>query len=128
MKKAKKYVYPILFSVGFAVSWMALVMVINATVSAEGYGGLGLGMLILFGWLMVALPVYCIRYSKIIVDEKGKLLFAAYNALWIILFHLLPFHLQGEGIIAALFILWVLLWNVAPLLCRVISRKRSANK
>ena len=27
MKKAKKYVYPILFSVGFAVSWMALVLI-----------------------------------------------------------------------------------------------------
>ena len=123
MKKAKKYIYPLLFSIGFIVSWVALVIMINATSSGEGYGGLGLGMLILFAWLLFALPIYCIRYSKIIIDEKFRFLFSAYNSLLIIVFHILPFNLQGEITIIALFILWVLFWNIIPLICRLIFRK-----
>ncbi len=123
MKKAKKYIYPLFFSIGFLVSWTALVEIINATSSGEGYGGLGLGMLILFVWLLFALPIYCIRYSKIIVDEKLKFLFSVYNSLLIIVLHILPFNLQGEPTVVILFILWVLFWNIVPLICRFISRK-----
>ena len=127
MKKAKKYIYPLLFSIGFLVSWVALVIMINATSSGEGYGGLGLGMLILFAWLLFALPIYCIRYSKIIIDEKLKFLFCAYNSLMIIVFHMLPFNLQGETTIIILFILWVLFWNIVPLICRLKSPKHEEN-
>lgn len=123
MKKAKKYIYPIIFSIGFVVSWIALVIIINTTFSGDGYGGLGLGMLILFAWLIFALPIYCIRYSKIIINEKLKFLFSAYNSLLIIVFHILPFNLQGEITIITLFILWVLFWNVVPLICRLVCRK-----
>ncbi|MBR2616569.1 MAG: hypothetical protein IKC69_07820 [Clostridia bacterium] len=123
MKKAKKYIYPLFFSIGFLVSWTALVGIINATSSGDGYGGLGLGLLILFVWLILALPIYCIRYSKIIVDEKLKFLFSTYNSLLIIVLHILPFNLQGETTIIVLFILWVLFWNFVPLISRLISRK-----
>ncbi len=124
MKKAKKYIYPLFFSIGFLVSWIALVIIINATFSGEGYGGLGLGMLILFAWLIVVLPIYCVRYSKIIINEKLKFLFSVYNSLLIIVLHILPFNLQGEPTIVILFILWVLFWNIVPLICRLIFRKR----
>ena len=123
MKKAKKYIYPLFFSIGFLVSWTALVEIINATSSGEGYGSLGLGMLILFAWLIIALPIYCIRYRKIIVNEKLKFLFSTYNSLLIIALHILPFNLQGETTIIVLFILWVLFWNFVPLISRLISRK-----
>ncbi len=124
MKKAKKYIYPLLFSIGFLVSWLALVAIINASSIGEGYGGLGMGMLILFVWLIVALPIYCIKYSKIIIDEKFKFLFSAYNSLLIIFFHILPFNLQGQATIVSLFTLWVLFWNTVPLICRLVFRKR----
>ena len=123
MKKSKKYFYPLFFSIGFVVSWIVLVMVLNATSSGEGYGALGVGVLILFAWLIFALPIYCIRYSKIIVAEKFKFLFSAYNSLLIIVLHILPFNLQGEITIIVHFVLWVLFWNIVPLICRLVSRK-----
>ena len=121
--KIKKYIYPIIFSFGFTVSWMALVDIINTTSSGENYGGLGIGMLILFAWLIVALPIYCSRYSKIIIDEKLRFLFSAYNSLLIIISHMLPFSLQGETTIITCFVLWVLFWNILLLVFRLISRK-----
>ncbi len=127
MRKFKKYIYPPVFSFGFTASWIALVEIINATSSGEGYGGLGVGMLILFAWLIVALPICCIRYSKIIIDEKLKFVFSAYNSLLIIISHVLPFNLQGETEIITYFILWVLFWNVFPLFWRLISRKYEEN-
>ena len=123
MKKSKKYIYPLFFSIGFVVSWTVLVIVLNTTSSGEGYGALGIGMLILFAWLIFALPIYYIRYSKIIVDEKLKFLFSTYNSLLIIVLHILPFNLQGEATIIVYFVLWVLFWNIVSLICRLVSRK-----
>ena len=123
MKKAKKYIYPLLFSIGFLIPWILLVITINATFNDDGYGGLVLGLLILFAWLIFGLPICCIRYSKIIMDEKSKFVFCAYNSLLIIAAHILPFNLQGEITIITHFILWVLFWNVVPLIYRLISRK-----
>ena len=80
-------------------------------------------VLFTLAWLILALPIYCIRYSKTIVDEKLKFLFSTYNSLLIIVLHILPFNLQGETTIIVLFILWVLFWNIVPLICRLISRK-----
>ena len=123
MKKAKKYIYPLLFSIGFLILWILLVITINAIFNDGGYGGLGWGLLILFAWLIFGLPICCIKYSKIIVDEKLKFLFFAYNSLMIIVFHMLPFNLQGETTIIVLFILWVLFWNIVPLICRLSAAK-----
>ena len=127
MKKAKKYIYPLLFSIGFLIPWILLVITINATFNDDGYGGLVLGLLILFAWLIFGLPICCIRYSKIIIDEKLKFLFCAYNSLMIIVFHMLPFNLQGQTTIIVLFILWVLFWNIVPLICRLKSPKHEEN-
>ena len=122
MKKTKKYIYPFVFSFGFIAYWVALVAIIEAIpYNGEGYGGLGVAVLILFAWLIFALPIYCIRYSKIIIDEK--LIFSAYNSLLIIVSHIFPFNLQGETEIITCFILWVLFWNVVPLIWRLISHK-----
>lgn len=124
MQKAKKYIYPPVFSFGFIAYWVTLVAIIEAIpYKGEGYGGLGVAVLILFAWLIFALPIYCIRYSKIIIDKKLKFLFSAYNSLLIIVSHIFPFNLQGETEIITYFILWVLFWNVVPLICRLISRK-----
>ena len=128
MKKAKKNIYPILFSIGFLIFWILTVTIINETFKGDtGYGGLGIGLLLLFAWLIFGLPICCIRYSKIIIDEKLKFLFCAYNSLMIIVFHMLPFNLQGETTIIVLFILWVLFWNIVPLICRLKSPKHEEN-
>ncbi len=122
MRKIKKYIYPLIFSIGFIAFWGALVTIINA-IPSEGYGGLGLGVLILFAWILIVIPIHSIRYSKLIIDEKLKFLFSAYNSLLIIVAHILPFNLQGETRIIIYFILWVLFWNVVPLILRLISCK-----
>ena len=123
MKNAKKYIYPPICSVGFLFFWVALVFTINTFFASYGYGGLGLGVSILFVWLILGLPIYCIKYSKIIVDEKLKFLFCTYNSLMIIVFHILPFNLQGETTIIVLFIIWVLFWNIVPLIYRLNATK-----
>ncbi|MBQ4132105.1 MAG: hypothetical protein IJD71_07175 [Clostridia bacterium] len=90
MKKAKKYVYPFVFSIGFYVFYIILGTIIN-TLDFEGYGGLGLFMLIIILWILVATPIFCFKYSKLIYEEKWKFLFIIYNSLVISLCHTGPF-------------------------------------
>lgn len=123
MNKTKAFTYPLIFSVGFMVCWKALVAILNATASNDGYGALGIGMSILLVWLTVAIPIYNIRYSKIIADSKISFLFAAYNSLLTVVFHKMPFSLEGETTIVVTFTVWVVFWNTVPLICRLISRK-----
>ena len=123
MKKAKKYVYPLICSVGFLIVLVALVFIINAAFEDGGYVGLAVGLLILLAWIVLGLPIYCIIYSKIIVDERLKFLFCAYNSLMIAVSHIMPFNWRGEETIIVLFTLWVLFWNIVPLFFRSLSRK-----
>lgn len=125
MKKAKKYIYPFIFSVTFLGSYIFFIFLLSKVISFPygSYAPAALAVLYTFAWLIVALPIYCIRYSKIIIDEKLRFLFSAYNSLLIIVSHILPFNLQGETRIITHFVLWVLFWNVVPLIWRLISRK-----
>ncbi len=123
MKKLKKYIYPPIFSIGFLSFWIAVAIITNSLVSNKTYAGAALAVLILLAWLIIALPIYCIRYSKIILDEKFKILFAVYNSFLIIVAHIFPFNLQGEATIVIAFIIWVLFWNTIPLICRLNARK-----
>ena len=102
-----------------------MALIINATTSSEGYGGLALAILILFAWLIVVLPIYCIRYSKIIMDEKLRFLFPFYNSFVLSFFYLLPFNFEDETYIYC-FILFVsvALWTFIPLLVRLNSTKK----
>ena len=82
MKKAKKYIYPLIFSVGFFVFFEVLGVVINKFCgNREGYGGLGLALLFIILWILVATPIFCFKYSKLIYEEKWKFLFIMYNSL-----------------------------------------------
>ena len=125
MKKAKKYIYPFIFSIAFIVFWIAVVSIINATSSGENYGGIGIGLLILFAWLCIVLPIYCIRYSKIIINEKLRFLFPFYNAFALSYFYLLPFNFEDETYIYASFLFgWVALWTFISLLIKIDSTKK----
>ena len=123
MKKTKKYIYPFIFSVGFIVFGRIVGLIVNATTGTEGYRRLGIALLILFVWLLVVLPIYCIRYSKIILDEKLKFLFAFYNTFVLSLFSI--FHLEGARFIYfSIHFVWVTLLTLIPLLIRLNSTKK----
>ena len=125
MKKAKKFIYPFVFSAAFLSLYFAFVFIITQFIDFPhgSYAPAALAVLFTFAWLLIALPIYCIRYSKIIVDEKLKLLFSIYNSLLIIVSHILPFNVWGEWRILAHFVLWVLFWNIIVLVWLLISRK-----
>ena len=125
MKKIKKYIYPIAFCAIFLILYSSFMLLLTKLISFPygSYAPAALAVLFTLAWLIIALPIYCIRYSKIIVDEKLKFLFSIYNSLLIIVLHILPFNLQGEITIIVLFVLWVLFWNIVPLICRLSSLK-----
>ncbi len=120
MKKLKKYLYPVFFSLGFLIFWTASCFIINLFVSALDYANLAWGILILFAWFFIAIPIYGIRYSKIILDEKRKILFVAYNSLLIVVGHILTF---GHPTILIIITPWALFWNFIPLLWRSVTRE-----
>ena len=123
VKKAKKYIYPFIFSVGFIVFGRTVGLIVNATTGTEGYRRLSIALLILFAWLLVVLPIYCIRYSKIILDEKLKFLFTFYNAFVLSLFSI--FHLEGARYIySSIHFVWVALLTLIPLLIRLNFTKK----
>ena len=125
MKKVKKFIYPFIFSIVFIVFWIAAALTINATTSKEGYGGLGLAILILFAWIFIVLPIYCVKYSKIIIDEKLRFLFPFYNAFILSFFYLIPFSLEDETYIYGFILfVWVALWTFVPLVIRLNSTKK----
>ncbi|MBQ8360103.1 MAG: hypothetical protein IJX37_09430 [Oscillospiraceae bacterium] len=123
--KTKKYIYPFVFSAAFLSLYFAFVLIITQFIDFPygSYAPAAWAVLFTFAWLIVALPIYCIRYSKIIIDEKLKFLFSIYNSLLIIVSHILPFNVWGEWRTLTHFVLWVLFWNILLLVFRLISRK-----
>lgn len=120
MKKTKIYLYPFIFSAVFIAIWITIGMIYNAI------DNLALALLIqlvfFFVWVIVALPIYCIRYSKIIINEKSKFALSIYNSLLIMMTHILPLNL-GETTGFKLFILWVLFWSLTPLILQLNKSK-----
>ncbi len=125
MKKLKIFLYPFLFSFGFVFAYTVPLYIIVEVTDPDGYGGLAIAMLFIVLWAFIVLPFYCIRYSKLIIDERFKMLFAVYNGAVLSPIHLIPFDLKGEEQIIAAFCLWATLWSFLPLCLRSISRKNS---
>ena len=125
IQKAKKYICPVIFSATFLVSYILLVFLLSKVISFPrgSYAPAALAVLYTFAWLIVALPIYCRTYNKIIIDVKFKFVFSAYNSLVIIVSHVLPFNVRGEWRILTHFALWVLFWNEILLVFQLISRK-----
>ena len=103
----KKFIYPLIFSVGFIAFWFITVEILNAT-DGDGYGALGVGMLCLIAWIIVGIPIHCIRYSKLIVEEKLGYLYAVYNCLLIVVLHHIPFGYVPDAYVSIIFSVWVL--------------------
>ncbi len=91
MKKAKKYIYPFVFSICFFVTYIILAIVLNIVLPSGDYAGLAYAFIALIIWILVATPIFCFKYSKLIYEEKWKFLFIIYNSLVISLCHTGPF-------------------------------------
>ena len=57
----------------------------------NNYGGLGLALLFIILWMLVATPMFCFKYSKHIYEKKQKFLFIIYNSLVLSLCYTGPF-------------------------------------
>ncbi len=125
VKKLKKYIYPVVFPLTFLILYAVFLILLSNVFSFPNgsYAPAALAVLFLLAWLAIALPIYGIRYSKIIIEEKFKFLFCAYNSLFNIVPYTLPFDLRGETRLIVYLVLWTLVWNFLPLVCRIISRK-----
>ena len=128
MKKAKKYIYPFIFSICFS---MLLGIVYTLILKFyNNYGGLGLILLFIILWILVVVPIYCFKYSKLICEEKRKFLFIIYNSLVLSLCYTGPF-MSGAGpsslnviikIALALFV-WVAICTYVSYLVRINTTK-----
>ena len=95
MKKVKKYIYPFIFSICFFVFYFFLAFYIS-TAGFDGYGGLGVALLIIALWVLLVVPIYCFIYSKLIYEKKRKFLFIIYNSFVVSLCYTGPF-MSGAG-------------------------------
>ncbi len=128
MKKLKKYIYPFIFSICFFLTYIILAIVLEIVLPSGDYAGLAYAGIALIIWISVVIPVYCIKYYKLIREEKLKFLFAVYNPLVIAFCYSFPF-LKGTGSssfdsilkIAIFLFVWVAIWTFIPLLIRLDS-------
>ncbi len=128
MKKLKNFFCPVLFVAGFFLWYFITALALNIIDMIrpfEGYGALGIGILALLAYVLLGVPLYCVRYSRIIIDEKFNLLFAGYN--FIILETACLLTVNGLEQAKLPLSLWILFWSVVPFLLRIISKKRKAD-
>lgn len=129
MKKAKKYIYPFIFSICSYLFYIILAITINALYTPDNYGGLAIALVLILLWLLLSVPIYSVIYSKIIKNEKRKFLFAVYNAVVISLSYILPFCLEEETYIyGSIFFAWVLCWNFLPFIWLKEEKEQTDNK
>lgn len=125
MKKAKKFIYPFLFSLAFYLAFIVVMLLINTFVTGDGYGGLGLFFIFLLAWCYLLVPLYCVKYTKLIKDEKLKYLFAAYNFVILSAIHTAGVIFSRDAFLFALaFIAWVAIWTFVPLALRLAAQKK----
>ena len=74
MRKIKKYLYPIVFSAVFLLLLVIIGLVLNAVLERGNYAGSAMIVLFIALWALIVAPIYCFKYSKIIYEEKTKLL------------------------------------------------------
>ncbi len=121
MKKVFQWCCPIVFSiVSFLVFYISII-IIDEFIETEGYGGIGIAALVVFVWILIAIPIYCYFYRKLVRNERLKLLFALYNPLVISCSYTLPFLISSGGDdiviisqIAIVLFIWVATWSFEP--------------
>ena len=120
MNKAKKYIYPFAFSIGFFIFYMLLLTILEIVLESGSYAGAAIGALAILITFVIIVPIYCIKYGNIIKNEKLKFLFSTYNATVLSASYILPFYLEDETYIYAIFLFaWVIFWSMLPLFLRI---------
>lgn len=105
----------------FFLSLIIFATVPGIVLPSGDYAGLFYAGIALVIWISVAVPIYCVIYSKVIREEKLKLLFAFYNPLIVTLCYAVPFLVRDNsstfgGIlkIAVFLFIWVAIWTLIP--------------
>ncbi len=128
MKKAKKYIYPFAFLIGFFVFYTILGIILETVFDNGSYAGTVFGAFAILITFVIIVPIYCIKYGNIIKNQKLKFLFSAYNTTVFSASYILPFRLEDETYIYAIFLFaWVMFWSMLPLIVRLDSRKNTEN-
>ncbi|MBQ8858845.1 MAG: hypothetical protein IJ012_03540 [Clostridia bacterium] len=133
MDKAKKFVFPFVFSLACILSYLIVFAVLLKILTDSGaIVGFSIGVIIAF-WFIVFLflfvvPCYCFVYGKkILLNEKRKYLFTLYNSLILAVFCFLVLHIEGETYTYSILLyLWAEIWSVLPLLLHKKKEKISA--
>lgn len=136
MKKLKKYIYPFIFSMCFFLIFIILSTVLEIVFPSGDFGGLAYAFIALHIWILVIMPIFCLKYCKLIHQEKHKFLFAFYGPLVIALCHTGPFFRPAVTssdvdiiiwIAVALFI-WMACWTFIRLHIYVEAAKEDAEE
>lgn len=127
MNKLKKFFYPFAFLGFFILIYMILVYILNDVVNM-GFKAVAWVFLFCIGYILFVLPLFCIKYSKVIQCEKFKYLFVVFNSLVITFFYILPFIEEDETYIyGSILFAWVTIWTVIPLILRLFFAKRQGD-
>ena len=121
MRKLKKYICPIAFSVLSLVLFVALVVVLECVLDNGSYAGAALMYIFLGVWVLLAMPVYCAIYSKVIYKEKCKYIFAVYSGL-------ISSFLHFSNKVSWVLFLWILIWTLLFLALRKRGEANEENR
>ncbi len=128
MKKIKKYIYPIILSAIFIILYLTLLTILNTVLEKGNYAGAALAVLFAGSWALFVVPVYCVKFGKVICKERFKYLFVTYNCLVLSFLHLMFFNFDSDTyFICVIFLLWTLFWTSSPLISQLISSKQQVN-
>ena len=106
-------------------------IVLDMILPSGDYAGLAYTFIALITWISVIIPIFCLKYCKLIREEKLKILFGFYYPLVVSFCHMAPFT-SGAGpgeygviiTIAVALFAWVAIWTFIPLLIRLNSAKK----
>lgn len=122
MNKIKKFTYPPIFSICFFAAGIILGLLLDSFLPSGDYAGLAYLFIFFFLWVFLLVPVYCVKYSKLIKNEKHRFLLAFYNPFVLSLIHGLPFFAWEEArLYVVAFLIWSTIWTVVPLIMRIPS-------
>ena len=123
MKKFGKFLLPPAFSIGTVVT--CLLFELGLTFAPiDGYAALTIFFIFVFIWALLVLPFFCVKYTKIIVEEKYSFVFCIYNCILISLAPLFCVSIDLFKSIFAFVFLWVAFCTFVPLLLRLSSKRR----
>lgn len=105
-----------------------MITILNAVLEGGNYAGAAWAVLFAGTWALFVVPIYCVKYSKVIYNEKFKYLFVVYNCIILSVLHLMFFNFDSDTyIIGVIFFFGVLFWTLLPLIIRLISAKQQVN-